>query len=277
MERVNTKKDNELADNVSKSLGSVEEILGSILAISRLDSANPEISLSSFALQDITKQLEIEFAPIAKSHGLDLKFVHSSKWVKSDRALLRRLLQNLISNALKFTQSGKVLVGRNSTVNKGTHFKVCLGRVNADATSQKAEIKPKKRKLGQLTGTTVLCIDNEPAILEGMSVLLEEWGCKVATAKNFDEANAYLSGDFGVPDLILADYHLDSTTGIEVYNTLMKSLSKPIPGVLITADRSEEVKLFAENAGLNILNKPVRPAALRALVSQNKRRAIAAE
>jgi len=79
MERVNTKKDNELADNVSKSLGSVEEILGSILAISRLDSANPEISLSSFALQDITKQLEIEFAPIAKSHGLDLKFVHSSK------------------------------------------------------------------------------------------------------------------------------------------------------------------------------------------------------
>jgi len=98
MERVNTKKDNELADNVSKSLGSVEEILGSILAISRLDSANPEISLSSFALQDITKQLEIEFAPIAKSHGLDLKFVHSSKWVKSDRALLRRLLQNLISN-----------------------------------------------------------------------------------------------------------------------------------------------------------------------------------
>lgn len=340
MERVNTKKDNELADNVSKSLGSVEEILGSILAISRLDSANPEINLSSFALQDITKQLEIEFAPIAKSHGLDLKFVHSSKWVKSDRALLRRLLQNLISNALKFTQSGKVLVGSrlkngtvslevfdtgigipekekehifgefnrlnnmpnhvpglglglsiveristllslnvelNSIVNKGTHFKVCLGRVNADATSQKAEIKPKKRKLGQLTGTTVLCIDNEPAILEGMSVLLEEWGCKVATAKNFDEANAYLSGDFGVPDLILADYHLDSTTGIEVYNTLMKSLSKPIPGVLITADRSEEVKLFAENAGLNILNKPVRPAALRALVSQNKRRAIAAE
>jgi len=80
-----------------------------------------------------------------------------------------------------------------------------------------------------------------------------------------------------LPDLILADYHLDSTTGIEVYNTLMKSLSKPIPGVLITADRSEEVKLFAENAGLNILNKPVRPAALRALVSQNKRRAIAAE
>lgn len=340
MERVNTSKDAELADNVGKSLGSVEEILGSILAISRLDTANPEININRFPLHEITKQLEIEFDPIAKSQGLVLKFVHSSKWVNSDRALLRRLLQNLISNALKFTQTGKVLVGSrtskgsvslevydtgigipekekehifgefnrlnnmpgqvpglglglsiveriatllglsvelNSTLNKGTHFRVQLERVVAKNTSQKPAKKLKKRKLGQLTGTAVLCIDNEPAILEGMAALLEEWGCQVATAQNFDEANSYLNGGFGVPDLILADYHLDTTTGIEVYNTLISNLDKSIPGILITADRSEEVKLLAENAGLTILNKPVRPAALRALVSQNKRRPIAAE
>lgn len=340
MERVNTNKDTELADNVSKSLGSVEEILGSILAISRLDTANPEISLNSFPLHDITKQLEIEFDPIAKSQGLELKFVHSSKWVFSDRALLRRLLQNLVSNALKFTQTGKVLVGSrmqddmislevfdtgigidekekehifgefnrlnnmpnqvpglglglsiveriaallglnvelNSTPNKGTHFTVYLDRVEEKNSSQKPEIKPKKRKLGQLIGTTVLCIDNEPAILEGMAALLEEWGCQVATAQTLDEANRYFNGDFELPNLILADYHLDSTTGIEVYNALMSNLDQSIPGVLITADRSEEVKLLAENADLSILNKPVKPAALRALVSLNKRRAMAAE
>ena len=340
MERINVKKDAKLADNISKSLGSVEEILGSILAISRLDTANPEISLSKFQLQDITKQLEIEFDPIAKSEGLKLKFIHSSKWVHSDKALLRRLLQNLISNALKFTHSGMVLVGSRqigdqvslevfdtgigikeeekehifgefnrlnnmpnqvpglglglsiveriatllglkvelkSVPNKGTHFRIRLDQIIPQELPTKIKALPRKRKPGQLTGTAVLCIDNEPAILEGMSALLEEWGCHVATALDHDEAAEHISNGFGLPDLILADYHLEETTGIEVYQTLLEEMDKSIPGVLITADRSEEVKLLAENAGLSLLNKPVKPAALRALVSQNKRRAIAAE
>jgi signal transduction histidine kinase len=340
MERVNANKEAELADNISKSLGSVEEILGSILAISRLDTAKPEISMSEFPLQNITKQLQIEFEPIAQSEGLELKFVHSSSWVYSDRALLRRLLQNLISNALKFTETGTVLVGcrrigdhvslevldtgigireeekehifgefmrlnnmknqvpglglglsiverianllglnveLDSTPEKGTHFKVLLDRVNAKDTTVKVLPTSRKRKLGQLTGTTVLCIDNEPAILEGMSVLLEEWGCVVSTAQNLEEAIKITTKQYELPDLVLADYHLEDTTGIEVYQTLIAKLGRVLPGALITADRSEEVRLLAEDAGLSILNKPVKPAALRALVSQNKRRPVAAE
>ncbi len=340
IERANVNKDAKLADNINKSLGSVEEILASILAISRLDTANPEISLTKFPLEDITKQLQIEFEPIASSEGLELTFIHCSKWVYSDRALLRRLLQNLISNALKFTQSGKVLVGcrmigkqislevhdtgigippdekehifgefnrlnnmpnqvpglglglsivdriaallglrveLDSIPGKGTNFKVQIERVDAVVKTNKVKAISKKRKLGQLTGTSVLCIDNEAAILEGMSALLEEWGCVVAIAQDLDEAVKHISGKLGHPDLILADYHLENTTGIEVYEKLNSKIGKIIPGVLITADRGEEVKQLAENSGLNILNKPVKPAALRALVSQNKRRAIAAE
>ena len=340
MERAVDQKNGELADNINRSLGSVEEILGSILAISRLDTANPEINPTSFPLRNITEQLQLEFEPIAESEGLDLRFVHSSLWVRSDRALLRRMLQNLISNALKFTQSGAVLVGirrrgnsmtlevldtgiginpdekdnifaeftrlntmpdqvpglglglsivdrisnmldhkveLESIPGSGTHFKIHLESVSP-ATSEKHAFKtPKKARPGQLTGMRILCIDNDRFILEGMAALLEQWGCDVVVAENLADALAFFESGSTTPDIVLADYHLEETTGIDVYEHLKSKLDGNLPGVLITADRSEEVKTLAEAAGLSLLNKPVKPAALRALVSQHKKRLLAAE
>ncbi|MEC9343349.1 MAG: PAS-domain containing protein, partial [Pseudomonadota bacterium] len=100
-----------LAGNITRSLESVEEILGAILAISRLDSGRQETKISDFPIGAILEQMKVEFAPFARERGLDLAMVPSSAWVRSDPALLRRLLQNLISNAIKYTPSGKVLVG----------------------------------------------------------------------------------------------------------------------------------------------------------------------
>lgn len=340
IERINDDKNSQLADNISKSLGSVEEILGSILAISRLDTAKPEINLQAFPLQAITRQLQIEFEPIAESEGLELKFVHSTKWVHTDQALLRRLLQNLVSNALKFTQSGTVLVGIrrkgnaislevhdtgigiseeeqtkifiefsrlnnmpnqvpglglglsivdrianmldlkvdiNSAPNKGTAFNLMIETAVPKEAVEHIAKTSRKRKPGQLTGMNVLCIDNEEAILAGMQALLEEWGCSVITAQNLKEAELCLQNSQELPDIILADYHLEDTTGIEVYHQLIGKSGYIIPAALLTADRSEEVKKLAEDANLTVLNKPVRPAALRAVISQHKKRLMAAE
>lgn len=340
IERVKDDKNSELAENISKSLGSVEEILSSILAISRLDTATPQINLQAFPLQDITRQLQIEFEPIAEAANLELKFVHSTRWIFSDKALLRRLLQNLVSNAIKFTQSGKVLVGTRyhgnqisvevhdtgigiseeekfkifaefsrlnnmpnqvpglglglsiveriakmldlqvgikSVPGKGTTFNLTL-----ETVASKQSIKPinktkRKRKPGQLTGMNVLCIDNEPDILVGMQTLLEQWGCHVRTATDLEAASSQLTSGDELPDIILADYHLEDTTGIEVYNSLSNIVEQTIPGALITADRTEEVKRSAEEVGLSVLNKPVKPAALRAFISQHRKRLMAAE
>ena len=68
-------------------------------------------SISRFRIGDLMRSLEIEFAPIARARGVELTFVPSSLPVESDRLLLRRLLQNLISNAIKYTPQGRVLVG----------------------------------------------------------------------------------------------------------------------------------------------------------------------
>src|ERR1700712_633838 len=84
---------------------------GALLDISRLDAGAMATSITSFKMSDLMRSLEIEFAPIARAKGLTLTFVPCSLPAESDRSLLRRLLQNFISNAIKYTPRGRVLVG----------------------------------------------------------------------------------------------------------------------------------------------------------------------
>ncbi|MCF6322031.1 MAG: hybrid sensor histidine kinase/response regulator, partial [Rhizobiaceae bacterium] len=111
IERLDNERNREFAQSVNQSLDSVEDILGAVLAISHLDSSHDEVKLSASSLNRIFEQLKIEFRPIAEKENVELIFVNTSAVVKTDASLLKRLLQNLISNALKYTNEGKVLVG----------------------------------------------------------------------------------------------------------------------------------------------------------------------
>src|SRR6516164_9672882 len=111
VERQNGGDDSRLVENIDDSLEAIEEIISALLDISRLDAGAMTPSITSFKMADLMRSLEIEFVPIARAKGLKLTFVPCSLPVESDRLLLRRLLQNLISNAIKYTPRGRVLVG----------------------------------------------------------------------------------------------------------------------------------------------------------------------
>ncbi|WP_171125718.1 MULTISPECIES: PAS-domain containing protein [unclassified Ruegeria] len=100
-----------VAAKAESALSSVEHILEALLDISKLDSGRATVHLSTLSVNDIFSQLEDSFRPVAQAKGLELRFVHTDALVRSDASYLRRILQNLLSNAIRYTEKGRVLVG----------------------------------------------------------------------------------------------------------------------------------------------------------------------
>jgi CheY-like chemotaxis protein len=129
---------------------------------------------------------------------------------------------------------------------------------------------------GQLLGTNVLCIDNEPKILDGMEALLGGWGCRVLKAPDLAVAIAAIAESKVSPNGLLVDYHLDKGNGIEAIAELRRRFGVDLPAILITADRSPHVRDDARQRDIQVLNKPIKPAALRALMAQWRVQRVAA-
>ena len=100
-----------LIRNISNSLEDVENLLGTLVDISKLDAGVIKPDLSSFAVADLLGNLAAEFRQLAGSEGLQLRFVNSGAWVRSDVQLLARILRNLLTNAIRYTRSGRILLG----------------------------------------------------------------------------------------------------------------------------------------------------------------------
>ena len=118
-----------------------------------------------------------------------------------------------------------------------------------------------------LPGRRLLVIDNEVSILQSMGALLGQWGCEVLVATDEAAALAALGGQ--APELILADYHLDhGVVGCDVERPVREHFHQDIPAVIITADRTDHCRRALQRLNAPLLNKPVKPGKLRAVLSQ---------
>src|ERR1051326_3131456 len=163
-----------------------------------------------------------------------------------------------------------------SVLDRGSRFSVEVPRAAA-AVIRPDAARALRPDAGSLAGTVVLCIDNERAILDGMQRLLGGWGCRVLTAADLPEALAALEASEVEPDGLLVDYHLDGGDGIDTITELRRRAGRHIPAIVITADRSAHIRDQAQTEGAHVLNKPVKPASLRALIAQWQVRRVAAE
>ncbi|RXT28283.1 hybrid sensor histidine kinase/response regulator [Rhizobium leguminosarum] len=330
VERMAQSDNSPIVRNIDSALESVETILGAVLDISRLDTGAMRPRLASVALSDLLERIQTDFAPIAREKQLKLVVMPTSLRVRSDPNLLRRLVQNLVSNAIKYTITGKVVVGARrrgnqviiqvidsgigippskfrtvfkefarldegaktasglglglsivdriarvlnhpvelqSTHGKGTEFRIAMPLDVSRPAAAAAAVAPADRPGQPLSGLKILCIDNEPKILEGMRLLISGWGCEVEALDGLAEVTA-LDGREGPPDIVIADYHLGDGTGIAAILHLRRQFGADIPALVITADRTPEVRSEAERYGIAVQHKPVRPAALRAYITQ---------
>ncbi len=99
-----------LAERVDASLRAAEELLDGLLDVSRLDAGALHAQASDFDAGELLRELHSQYAPLAAGRGLDLRLHARALPVRSDRRLLRRVLQNFLANALRYTRQGRVVL-----------------------------------------------------------------------------------------------------------------------------------------------------------------------
>lgn len=317
----------ELTERLAGAFESVEELMHAVLDISRLDSQRIEFHRKAVSLDAMFRRLADEYAPLAEAKGLRLSFVPTSAVVDSDPTFLRRIAQNLISNAIKYTETGGVVVGVrrrssrfwlevhdsgtgidnadlhrifkefqravpdggpqgmglglsivwracaklghpievDSRPGRGTVFRVGMDPGDAIA----GEAIPRGGVRRELRSRVALIVENDAGMRRGYELMLgDSFGMVVRSCAGAAEALAVVGQD-DPPDVIVADYNLDNgDTGIAAIEAVREAARQPIPAVIITAQRDSRIARECANAGVPLIEKPVRPDDLATILAK---------
>jgi signal transduction histidine kinase/CheY-like chemotaxis protein len=311
-----------IVERAEASVAAMNELFDALLDISRIDTQQVAPSVGPFPVQSMLDRLEATYSGQAVRKGLSLRLPATSAWISSDAVLLERVLGNLISNAVRYTRRGGVVIlcrrrgdalrievldsgpgipadrlqsifyefvrlepARDqekqglglglaiverlarllghaievySIVGRGSRFSIT---VPLSSALEIERVEPDGAALPDQSadGRLIVLVDDDRSVRESMGGLLRSWGYQVIEAPSAEEAVAVL-GLQDTPALVISDYELaGGKTGIECISVLRNSCRRSVPAFLISGGSGGEDL----QAGMEVLQKPLTPAALR--------------
>jgi two-component system, sensor histidine kinase len=100
-----------VVSNIRRSVDVMEDLFNSLLDVSRLDAGIVRPRVATIPLGPLVERVRLEFEPTARQKGLALKAISCSLYVRSDPVLLERVIRNLVANAVRYTDRGRVILG----------------------------------------------------------------------------------------------------------------------------------------------------------------------
>jgi signal transduction histidine kinase len=334
LERGDTESATRAAYTIEDSCKSLSTSFNAILDLSRLDAGGVKPSLTAHNVSKLLQQIHAEFEPLAKQKGLAFRLRLSGRgplFAQTDIVLLGRALRNLVTNAIKYTTKGGVIIGEvahteqvalaicdsgagidavqqqhmftefahadrpgdqqsglglglaivrrsidrlaghtldfYSRLGRGTRFSVRLPLVPSGERAQAETLRTPQTE--HISGSYVVVVDDEPTVLQGLMLLLRNWGCLVEGGKSGQEALRAIADNERVPDLLITDLKLaNRETGVEASQLLNEALGAKVPVLMLTGDLTTHVELKDSQVPLKLLHKPIVENTLRDVLEE---------
>lgn len=309
----------EVSGNMRQSLDTMGELLDALLDISKLDGGSITPEKRNVPIQEILDRIVTDNIQQAQEKGLRLECRGEDCVVHSDPGLLERVIENFVTNAIRYTQSGHVSIDyqrRDDNVRvsvrdtgigipedqvdkifeeyyqldnsvrdrrkglglglaivkhiarlldhpldvisipgEGSTFVVDIPLGTTEVVLDEMPVRSNSKPRGDHE-PIVLFVDDDPAIVDAMTMLLNVSGFVVYSALHGDEALAHITNGIQ-PDIVVSDYRLPGYDGVEVVRRVRRATVSNLPIVLMTGDTSPREVDDANLSNCTVLHKPV--------------------
>ena len=322
----------ELVSDIAQAASIAAGLLNPLLDFSRLEAGMVQPEIQDFPIASLMRDMDVRFRSQAEKAGLELRIVSSDATIRSDPVLLSLIVSNFLSNAVRYTDNGRLLLGcrRHGSAlrievwdtgpgidrmhlnsifeefyqlesasqdrDKGLGLGLAIVKAQASLLQHEVRVSSKPGRGSTfsievplitaaaksipvltaesvepefLVGLRMLILEDNLAIQRATKTLLERWGCAVSLAASPGEAMNVIAAEPAMFDLIIADYQLEhGDNGIDAVLQIQDRLDYAVPAIIVTADISNESLRRADKYAFPILQKPLRPDALRLAIAQ---------